>query len=143
MLYSQTMASLRDRDSLRKEDKMPIPKVSFVRRLDCIRPLTNQKKTLRIESPLSEKHPWTTVTLESSLFAFTRSPHVSLLFDLILPHRPFQAASFSLRLVRLPVVSVHCLVYCPSPVMKRKNVFSSGRTASRDLRPSRHRQTDR
>ena len=37
--YSQTMASLRDRDSLRKEDKMPVPKVSFVQRLDCIRPL--------------------------------------------------------------------------------------------------------
>ena len=36
MLYSQTMASLRDRDSHRKEDKVPVPKVSFVRRLDCI-----------------------------------------------------------------------------------------------------------
>ena len=35
MQNSQTMASLRDRDSLRKEDKMPVPKVSFVRRLDC------------------------------------------------------------------------------------------------------------
>ena len=36
--YSQTMTSLRDRDSLRKEDKMPIPKVSFVRRLDWMYP---------------------------------------------------------------------------------------------------------
>ena len=39
---------------------------------------------LRIESPLSEKHPWTTATLKSRSFAVTRPQHVSLLFDLIL-----------------------------------------------------------
>ena len=43
MLNSQTMASLRDRDNLRKEDKMPGPKVSFVRRLDC----SGQMKTVQ------------------------------------------------------------------------------------------------
>ena len=47
---------------------------------------------LIIESPLSEKHPWTTATLETRSFAVTRPPHVSLVFDLILPRRHFQAA---------------------------------------------------
>ena len=28
--------NLRDRDNLRTKDKRPVPKVSFVRRLDCI-----------------------------------------------------------------------------------------------------------
>ena len=28
--------NLRDRDNLRAKDKRPVPKVSFVRRLDCI-----------------------------------------------------------------------------------------------------------
>ena len=46
-----------------------------------------------MESPLAEEHPWTTATLKSGSFAVTRPPHVSLHFDLILPHRPFQAAS--------------------------------------------------
>ena len=36
-------------------------------------------KALRIESPPSVKHPWTTATLESRSFAITRPPHVSLL----------------------------------------------------------------
>ena len=62
---------------------------------------------------------------------------------LILPRRPFQAAYFSLRLVPLPAVSVHCLMYRPSPAIKRKNVFSSGRMASRDLPDSRHSLTDK
>ena len=54
-------------------------------------------KALRIESPPSVKHPWTTATLESRSFAITRPPHVSLLFDtdLILPRRPFKAAYFT------------------------------------------------
>ena len=56
----------------------------------------SQEKTLRIESPLSEKHSWTTATLESNSFAVTRPQHVSLLFDLILPRRHFQVAYFSL-----------------------------------------------
>ena len=47
---------------------------------------------LRIELPLPEKHP---ATLESSSFAVTRPQHVSLLFDLILPHRPFHSAYFT------------------------------------------------
>ena len=47
MINSQTMASLRDRDSLRKGDIMPIPKVSFVRRLDCVS-----------KDPLGEGFPW-------------------------------------------------------------------------------------
>ena len=28
--------NLRDRDNLRRKDKKPVPKVSFVRRFDCI-----------------------------------------------------------------------------------------------------------
>ena len=55
----------------------------------------SQVKALRIESPPSVKHPWTTATLECRSFAITRPPHVSLLFDLILPRRPFKAAYFS------------------------------------------------
>ena len=54
-----------------------------------------QEKALRIESPPSGKHPWTTATLESHSFAITRPPYVSLLFDLILPRCPFKAAYFS------------------------------------------------
>ena len=76
--------------------------------------------TLRIESALSEKHLWTTATLESSSFTVTGPPHVSVLFNLILPRRPFQAAYFSLRLVPLQAGSVHCLMYRPSPAIKRK-----------------------
>ena len=80
--------------------------------------------TLRIESPLSKMYPWTIAALESTCSSFaTRLQHVSLLFDLILPHRPFQPAYFRLRLVPLPAVSVYCLMYRPSPVMKRKKVF--------------------
>ena len=78
---------------------------------------------LRIESSLSEKHLWTTATLESSSFTVTGPPHVSVLFNLILPRRPFKAAYFSLWLVPLPAVSVHCLMYSSSPVMKRKKMF--------------------
>ena len=78
---------------------------------------------LRIELPLSEKHLWTTATLESSSFTVTGPPHISVLFNLILPRRHFQAAYFSLRLVPLPAVSVHCLMYRPSPAMKRKKFF--------------------
>ena len=37
-------------------------------------------------------------------------PHVSLVFDIILPRHPFQAAYFILRLVPLPVLSVDCLM---------------------------------
>ena len=40
---------------------------------------------LELESPPSEKHPWTTATLTSRSFAVTRLPHVSLHPDLILP----------------------------------------------------------
>ena len=69
----------------------------------------SQEKTLRIQSPLSEKHPWTT-TLERSSFAVTRPQHLSLRFDLILPRRRFQAAYFSLWLVPLPAVSANCLM---------------------------------
>ena len=101
----------------------------------------SQEKTLRIESPLSEKHLWTTATLKSSSFTVTGPPQVSVLFNLILPCRPFQAANFSLRLVPLPAVSVHSLVNRPSPAMKRKKCFfyfyyyiaRAGRTASRDV----------
>ena len=68
-----------------------------------------------MESPPSEtEYPWITATPESSLFAITRLQHVSLLFDLFVPRRPFQAAYFSLRLVLLPAVSVDCVVYRPS-----------------------------
>ena len=56
-------------------------------------------------------------------FAVTRPQHRSLLFDLILPRHPFQAAYFRLRLVPLPAVSVDCLMYCPGPAMKRKKLF--------------------
>ena len=70
---------------------------------------------LRIESPISEKHLWTTATLESILFAVTRPQHISLLFDLILPSHPFQAAYSNLRLAPLPALSVDCLMYHPSP----------------------------
>ena len=35
------------------------------------------------------------MTLESRSFAITRPPHISLLFDVILSRRPFQAAYFS------------------------------------------------
>ena len=68
---------------------------------------------LRIESPPSGKHPWTTATatVESCI---TKPPHVSLLFDLILPHRPFKVAYFSLRLVSLLAVSVGCYVHVTS-----------------------------
>ena len=45
---------------------------------------------LRIESPLSGKHPWTTATVESRSFAITKPPHVSLLFDLILSSALFK-----------------------------------------------------
>ena len=38
----------------------------------------SQDKMLRIDSHLSEKHPWTTATPKSILFAFTRLQHVSL-----------------------------------------------------------------
>ena len=59
-----------------------------------------------------------------SLVCHNQTPHVSLLFDLILPCRHFQAAySFVLRLVPLPAVSVDCLMFCPSPTMKRKKCF--------------------
>ena len=94
--------------------------------------------TLTIESPLSEKHLWTTATLESSsLFTVTGPPHLSVLFNLILTHRPFQAAYFTLRLVPLPAVSVHCLIVSSKSSDEEKEMFfvffSSGRTASRDL----------
>ena len=52
----------------------------------------------------------TTMTLESRLFIVTRPPHVSLLFELILPHHPFRAAYFNLRLVPMLTVSVGCLM---------------------------------
>ena len=74
----------------------------------------------KFKSLPSGKHPWTTATLKSRLFAITRPPHVSLLFNLILTRRHFQAAYFSLRLVPSPAVSVDCLIYRPSPAMKRK-----------------------
>ena len=71
-------------------------------------------------------------------------PHVSVLFNLILLRRLFQVAYFSLWLVPLPAVSVHCLMYRPSPAMNRKNFFfSSGQMASRDLLLSHHSQTDK
>ena len=35
-IYNQNMVNLRDRDNLRRKDKRPVPKVSFVRRFDCI-----------------------------------------------------------------------------------------------------------
>ena len=34
-IYNQNMMNLQDRDNLRRKDKRPIPKVSFVRRFDC------------------------------------------------------------------------------------------------------------
>ena len=34
-IYKQNMVNLRDRDNLRRKDKRPVPKVSFVRRFDC------------------------------------------------------------------------------------------------------------
>ena len=34
-IYNQNMVNLRDRDNLRRKDKRPVPKVSFVRRFDC------------------------------------------------------------------------------------------------------------
>ena len=43
----------------------------------------SQKKAPRIESLPSVKHPWTTSTLKSYSFIFSRPPHVSLLPDLI------------------------------------------------------------
>ena len=108
---------------------------------------SDKRQTREVKLPLSERHSWTIVTLESSSFAVTRPPHISLVFDLILSRRPFQAAYFSLRLVPSPAVSMHCLVYRPSPAMKRKKCFvfffSSRRTASRDLPLSRHGQTDK
>ena len=65
-------------------------------------------KALRIESPLSGKHPWTTATLEYRSFAITRPPHVSLLFDLILPRRPFK---------RLTLVAASAIASCVSELL--------------------------
>ena len=49
--------------------------------VSCVAASLAKAKTLTIESPPSEKQPWTTATLESSV---TRPQHVSLLFNLIL-----------------------------------------------------------
>ena len=54
------------------------------------------------------------MTLESSSLTVTRPQHISLLFDLILPRCPFQAAYFSLWLVPLPAVSASGLPHVSS-----------------------------
>ena len=36
MIYTHNTVNLRDRDNLRRKDNTPVPKVSFVRRFDCI-----------------------------------------------------------------------------------------------------------
>ena len=78
-----------------------------------------KRRRLVIESPLSEKHQWTTATIKSSLFALPgRSTEVSLLFDLILPRPPFQTAYVSLRLVPLPAVSA-----CGLPHVSSKSSY--------------------
>ena len=65
-------------------------------------------KALRIELPPSVKHPWTTATLESRSFAITKPPHVSLLFDLILPRRPFK---------QLTLVAASAIASCVSELL--------------------------
>ena len=52
--------------------------------------------------------------------------HRSLLFDLILPRRPFQAAYFRLRLysaIASCVSGLPHVYYCPSPAMNREKLF--------------------
>ena len=65
-------------------------------------------KALRIESPPSVKHPWATATLESRSFAIIRPPHVSLLFDLILP---------AALLKRLTLVAASAIASCVSGLL--------------------------
>ena len=36
IIYDQNLVNLQDRDNLRTKDNRPVPKVSFVRRFDCI-----------------------------------------------------------------------------------------------------------
>ena len=80
----------------------------------------SQEKTLRIESPPSGKHPWRTATLESRSFAITRPPHVSLLFDLILPAALFKQLTLVYAGIIASCVSgLPHAIYRPSPA-KRK-----------------------
>ena len=78
-------------------------------------------------------------------------PHLSLLFDLILPSRPFKAAYFSFRLVPLLAVSAGCYIaitskssneeeekflarveWLPDPMTSRS--FNARRACARGLR---------
>ena len=69
---------------------------------------------------------------ESRSFAVTAPPHISLLFDVILTRRPFQAAYYSLWLVHCCSVSGLPDVTSKSNDAAKKD-FSSGRMASGDL----------
>ena len=87
MLYSQTMASLRDRDSLRKEDKMPVPKVSTLcleARLYmyvCVRLVNNVKTPFHfmffLESNPHPSPPFTTQTF-----------CITYMYNVITTHQP-------------------------------------------------------
>ena len=58
--------------------------ISYQRNSLLVLQLRSQEKTPRIESPPSVMLPCITPTPESSSFAVTGLPHVSLLYDLIL-----------------------------------------------------------
>ena len=71
---------------------------------------SSQAKIPTIESPSSVKHPWMTLTPESSSSAITGLPHVSLLLCSTTLVKRF----FSLQLVSLLAVSVGSLVFHPN-----------------------------
>ena len=72
-----------------------------------------------------------------SSFAVTGPPYVSLHFNLFLPRSPFQAAYFT---AIASCVSALSHVSFKSSDEEKEMFFSSGRTASCDLKLSRHRR---
>ena len=104
----------------------------------------SEVKTLRRKSPLFGKYIYTRGQLRLPNLVRLPSPMVahSLLFDLILSHRPFKAAYFSLRLV--PSLGYQLAAWCNVQVQRcrERKLFSAGQMASIDL-PVTDRLTDK
>ncbi len=102
----------------------------------------SQEKTLKIESPPSEKHLWTTSTPEPHPFVFTSQLYVSVHFNLILPYhslkQPTLVAAWAIAscFSGLPIVTSQAQQY------RETKPFRSGRMSSGHLLLIRtHRRT--
>ena len=100
-----------------------------------------EEKALRIESPPSEWHPWTTATLESRSFAVIGPPQLSLLFPYNSGPPRFQGGLLQFAASAIAsCVNGLPLVTSKSSDEERENCLAPVECTSRDLPLS---QTDK